>query len=94
MVAHTIADVVLPGVAAVAPYALIVKVVVAGVHPATFDTVMVSVIVAPLAISLELKEYVGVYPVEPDVILPGLPDVLLDVHSTVPFVELYPAGRV
>ena len=88
MVAHTIADVVLPGVAAVAPYALIVKVVVAGVQPATFDTVMVSVIVAPLAISSELNEYVGVYPVEPAVILPGVPDVLLDVQSTVPLVEL------
>jgi hypothetical protein len=49
---------------------------------------MVSVIVALLATSAGLNVYVGVYPVEPAVMLPGVPDVLLDVHSTVPFVEL------
>ena len=88
MVAHTIADVVLPGVAAVAPYTLIVKVLVAGLQPPTLETVMVSVIVAPLVISSVLNVYVGVYPVAPAVILPGVPDVLLDVQSTVPLVEL------
>jgi D-mannonate dehydratase len=43
--------------------------------------------VAPFAISLALKEYVGVYPVDPPVTLPGVPDVLEDVQSMVPFVE-------
>jgi hypothetical protein len=58
--AHIVADVVPPAVAAVAPYALIVKVLVDDAHPATLETVMVSVIVAPLVISSKLNEYVGV----------------------------------
>ena len=74
--------------AAVAAYALIVNVAVAGEQLDEFDTVMVSVIVALLAISSALNVYVGVYPVEPAVMLPGVPDVLLDVQSTVPLVEL------
>jgi hypothetical protein len=57
---HTASVVVEPAVAEVAGYALIVKVLVAGAQPATFETVMVSVTVAPLAISLELNVYVGV----------------------------------
>ena len=77
-----------PAVATVAPYTLIVKVLVAGLQPPTLETVIVSVIVAPLVISSELKVYVGVYPVAPAVMLPGVPDVLLDVQSTVPLVEL------
>ena len=77
-----------PGLAAVAAYALIVNVAVAGEQLEEFDTVMVSVIVALLAISSALNVYVGVYPVEPAVMLPGVPDVLLDVQSTVPLVEL------
>ena len=77
-----------PGLAAVAAYALIVNVAVAGEQLDEFDTVMVSVIVALLAISSALNVYVGVYPVEPAVMLPGVPDVLLDVQSTVPLVEL------
>jgi hypothetical protein len=78
-----LADVVTPAFAAVAPYALIVKVVVA-LEQYGFDTVMVSVIVAPLFTSSVLNVYVGVYPVEPPVMPPGVPDVLLDVQSTEP----------
>jgi hypothetical protein len=85
--AHTLAEVVEPAVAVGAPYALIVKVVADDVHPALL-TVMVSVIVAPLAISFALKVYVGVVPVEPDVMLPGVPDVLLRVQSIVPLVAV------
>ena len=66
---------------------MIVKVAVDDAQPGLL-TVMVSVIVAPLAISFALNVYVGVVPVEPAVILPGLPDVLLDVHSIVPLVAL------
>ena len=88
MAAHTTAEVVEPAVAVGAPYALIVKVAVEGAHAPGLLTVMVSVIVAPLAISFALNVYVGVVPVEPAVMLPGLPDVLLDVHSIVPFVAL------
>ena len=57
---HTASLLVEPAVAEVAGYALMIKVLVAGAHPATFDTVMVSVTVAPLAISSELNVYVGV----------------------------------
>jgi hypothetical protein len=76
-----------PAVEVGAPYALIVKVAVDDAHPGLL-TVIVSVIVAPLAISFALNVYVGVVPVDPDVILPGLPDVLLRVHSIVPLVAL------
>jgi len=86
--AHTTAEVVEPAVAVGPPYALIVKVVVDGVQPPRLLTVMVSVIVAPCAISLALNVYVGVAVVEPAVMLPGLPDVLLDVHSIVPLVAV------
>jgi hypothetical protein len=82
-----------PAVAVAAPYALIVNVCVEFAQPGLL-TVMVNVIVAPLVISFVLKVYVGVYPVEPDVILPGLPDELEEVQSTVPFAEPYPAGTV
>ena len=86
--AHTLAEVVEPAVAVGAPYALIVKVVVDGAHPPALLTVMVSVIVAPLAISFALNVYVGVGVVEPAVMLPGLPDVLLRVQTIVPLVAL------
>jgi hypothetical protein len=88
-----LADVVEPSVSVGAPYALIVKVAV-DVQPPGLLTVMVSVIVAPFATSFALKVYVGVLPVAPAVMLPGLPDVLLDVHSIVPLVALYPDGTV
>ena len=87
MAPQTLAEVVGPSVSVGAPYALIVN-VVDDVQPPGLLTVMVSVIVAPLAISFALNVYVGVVPVEPAVILPGLPDVLLDVHSIVPLVAL------
>ena len=54
------AEVVLPGVAAVAPYTLIVNVLVAGLQPPTLVTVMIRVIVAPFVISSVLNVYVGV----------------------------------
>ena len=66
---------------------MIVKVVVDDAHPGLL-TVMVKVIVAPLAISFALNVYVGVVPVEPDVMLPGLPDVLLRVQTIVPLVAI------
>jgi hypothetical protein len=93
VVEQTFADVVEPSVSVGAPYALIVKVVV-DVQPPALLTVMVSVIVAPLAISFALKVYVGVVLVDPAVMLPGVPDVLLRVQSIVPLVALYPDGTV
>ena len=78
---------VLPAVEVGAPYALIVNVCVELAQPGLL-TVMVSVIVAPLAISFALNVYVGVVPVEPAVMLPGLPDVLLRVQTIVPLVAL------
>ena len=81
------ADVVLPAVAVGPPYALMVN-VVDDVQPPGLVTVMVSVIVAPFAISFALNVYVGVVPVEPAVMLPGLPDVLLRVQTIVPLVAI------
>ena len=67
-----------------------VNVVVADVHGALL-TVIVSVTVAPDNISAALKLYVGVS-VEPLVIVPFVPEVLLADHEIVPLVDEYPAG--
>ena len=56
-------------------------------------TAIVSVTVAPEAISAGLKVYVGVS-VVPFVIAPLVPDVLLAVHAIVPLLDAYPAGTV
>ena len=60
-----------------------VKVAVAGGEHALL-LVIVRVTVAPLACSSGLNVYVGVKPVLPEVILPGVPDVLLAVHRIWP----------
>ena len=67
-----------------------VNVVVADVHGALL-TVIVSVTVAPDNISAALKLYVGVS-VEPLVIVPFVPEVLLADQEIVPLVDEYPAG--
>jgi hypothetical protein len=69
------------------------NVVVAGVQIPPSSTVIVSVTVAPVAISAGLKLYVGVS-VPLLVNVPLVPDVLLAVQVIVPFVEAYPDGIV
>ena len=54
---------------------------------------MVSVTVAPAAISAGLKVYVGVN-VVPLVTVPLVPEVLLAAHEIVPLLDAYPAGTV
>jgi hypothetical protein len=92
-VAQTVAVLVAPAVATGSGVMVRLNVVLAGAQIPPSSTVMVSVTVAPEAISAALKLYVGVS-VPLLVKVPFVPDVLLAVQVIEPFVDPYPDGMV